>query len=48
MVAGMLGPVPSVVLGGLGTLLVVALWMRLFPTLTHRDRLREAHPAGEG
>ncbi|WP_197328863.1 MFS transporter [Ralstonia syzygii] len=48
MVAGLLGPVPSVVLGGLGTLLVVALWMRLFPDLTHRDRLREAHPASEG
>ncbi len=48
MVAGLLGPLPSVVLGGLGTLLVVALWMRLFPDLTHRDRLREAHPAGEG
>lgn len=48
MVAGLLGPVPSVVLGGLGTLLVVALWMRLFPALTHRDRLREAPPTGEG
>ncbi|AXV84235.1 MFS transporter [Ralstonia solanacearum] len=48
MVAGLLGPVPSVVLGGLGTLLVVALWMRLFPDLTHRDRLREAHPDSEG
>jgi MFS family permease len=48
MVAGLLGPVPSVVLGAIGTLLVVALWMRLFPDLTHRDRMRDAHPTSEG
>ena len=29
------GPVPAVVLGGLGALAVVALWMRLFPDLAH-------------
>ncbi len=34
-----LGPVGSVVLGGLGTLLVAALWTRLFPSLSRRDRL---------
>jgi len=45
MVAGLLGPVASVVVGALGTLLVVAIWMRLFPDLTHRDRLRDPHPA---
>jgi hypothetical protein len=28
-----------VVLGGIGTLLVAALWTRLFPTLAQRDRL---------
>ena len=44
MVAGLLGPVASVVVGGLGTLLVVAIWMRLFPDLTRRNRLRDAHP----
>jgi len=44
MVAGLLGPVASVVVGGLGTLLVVAIWMRLFPDLTRRHRLRDAHP----
>jgi len=44
MLAGLLGPVPSVVMGAMGTLLVVAIWMRLFPDLTHRDRLREPHP----
>ena len=37
--AALLGPVGSVVLGGAGTLLVVALWIRLFPQLAHRDRL---------
>jgi len=44
MVAGLLGPVASVVVGALGTLLVVAVWMRLFPDLTHRNRLRDPHP----
>jgi hypothetical protein len=32
--AAWLGLVPSIVLGGVGTLLVVALWWRLFPELT--------------
>ena len=34
-----LGPVGSVVLGGMGTLLVAAAWVRLFPQLAQRDRL---------
>jgi hypothetical protein len=37
--AAWLGPVGSVIAGALGTLLVVALWMRLFPSLVDRDRL---------
>ena len=37
--ATFLGPVGSVVLGGAGTLLVVALWIRLFPQLARRDKL---------
>jgi hypothetical protein len=37
--AAVLGPVGSVVLGGLGTLIVAALWLRLFPTLAQRDEL---------
>lgn len=41
--AALLGPIGAVALGGVGTLLVVALWMRLFPALTHRDRLHD-HP----
>jgi MFS family permease len=37
--AAWLGPVGSVVLGGCGTLLVAALWLRLFPALARRDRM---------
>jgi MFS family permease len=38
--AAWLGPVGSVVLGGVGTLLVAAAWLRLFPALAHRDRMQ--------
>jgi hypothetical protein len=37
--AALMGTVPSVVAGGIGTLLIVALWLRLFPSLAARDRL---------
>ena len=37
--AAWFGVVPSVVIGGLGTLAVVALWMRWFPVLVRVDRL---------
>ena len=37
--AALLGPVGSAVVGGAGTLIVVALWVRLFPQLAHRDKL---------
>lgn len=37
--AALLGPVGSVLLGGIGTLVVAALWFRLFPALAGRDRL---------
>jgi hypothetical protein len=33
------------VIGGLGTLVVVAAWMRLFPPLRKVDRLTDAVPA---
>ena len=39
--AAWLGPVGSVVLGACGTLLVAALWLRLFPDLAGRDRMSE-------
>ena len=37
--AAWFGTVPSVVIGGIGTLVVVALWMRWFPALVRVDRL---------
>jgi MFS family permease len=37
--AALLGPVGSVVAGGIGTVLVAATWFRLFPSLARRDRL---------
>lgn len=40
--AAWLGVVESVVLGGIGTCLVAALWWRLFPDLARRDRLLRA------
>ncbi|MFL6531921.1 MAG: MFS transporter, partial [Pseudomonas sp.] len=35
------GTVPAVVMGGVGTLLVTGAWIKLFPTLAHRDRMHE-------
>ena len=37
--AAWVGPVGSVVTGGICTLLVAAVWLRLFPTLAQRDRM---------
>jgi MFS family permease len=37
--AALMGPVGSVVMGGVGTLLVAAAWLRYFPDLAQRDRL---------
>jgi hypothetical protein len=38
--------VPSVVIGGAGTILVVALWMMLFPGLRNLDRLSDLQEEG--
>jgi len=45
--AFLFGTVPAVVIGGLGTLGVVALWMKLFPPLKSVDRLRDVEPQPE-
>jgi MFS family permease len=37
--AALLGPVGSVVTGGVGTVLVALAWFRLFPSLAQRDRI---------
>jgi MFS family permease len=39
VMATLIGTVPAVVFGGCGTLLVVLLWMRLFPGLARRQQL---------
>ena len=39
--AAWFGPVGAVMIGGIGTLLVVLAWIRLFPSLAGRDRLIE-------
>lgn len=42
--AALLGPVGSVVLGGIGSMAIAALWFRWFPALARRDRLVEPAP----
>jgi len=41
LTAAWFGTVPAVVIGGIGTLLVVAIWMGLFPPLRTVDRLAD-------
>jgi MFS family permease len=41
--AAILGTVPAVVLGGIGTLVVVGVWMKLFPALRKVDRFEDVH-----
>lgn len=43
LIAAWLGAVPSVVIGGLGSLLVAGVWMMLFPDLRRIDRFEPAH-----
>jgi predicted MFS family arabinose efflux permease len=42
LVAAWLGAIPSVVIGGLGSLLVAGIWMMLFPDLRRSDRFEPA------
>lgn len=46
--AALLGPVGSVLLGGVATLVVAGLWLRLFPALAQRDALVQAGTAEPG
>jgi MFS family permease len=41
LTAAWFGTVPAVVIGGIGTMLVVAIWMKLFPPLRTVDRLTD-------
>ena len=43
--ASLLGTVPAVVLGGVGTIVVALVWMRLFPQLRRLDLLTGQEPA---
>jgi MFS family permease len=45
ILAAWLGAVPSAVIGGAGTLVVVGLWMVLFPTLRRRQELHSPRTA---
>ncbi len=40
--AAWFGVVPSVVIGGIGTLIIIAIWTRLFPQLTNTDSLEQS------
>jgi len=39
LTAAWFGAVPAVLIGGVGTLLIVLLWVRIFPALYRVDRL---------
>jgi hypothetical protein len=39
LTAGWPGAAPSVLIGGIGTIAIVASWMRLFPSLANRQKL---------
>lgn len=43
--AAIFGLVPAIIIGGVGTIAVAALWTRLFPALWRRDQLVEALPS---
>ena len=44
LTAALFGTIPAVVIGGLGTLAVVAAWMKLFPPLRTVDHLSDVAP----
>lgn len=43
--AALFGTIPAVIIGGLGTLGIVAIWMKLFPPLRTVDRLKDVEVA---
>ncbi|HEY6054775.1 MAG TPA: hypothetical protein VIU86_12630, partial [Gaiellaceae bacterium] len=45
--AALIGTVPAVVAGGAATIVVAALWLRLFPSLSRLDRLETLQPEAE-
>jgi hypothetical protein len=45
--ASWFGTIPAVILGGFGTLAVVAIWMSLFPALRRVNRLTDVEPTSD-
>lgn len=39
MAAGFIGPIGAVIMGGVGTLIIATMWVRIFPASAQRDRL---------
>jgi len=46
LLAALFGAVPAVLIGGIGTIVVAALWMYRFPEL-RRFELADAHSSGD-
>lgn len=46
VLASLAGAAPAAMAGGIGTLVIVALWLKLFPGLRRVSRLREVVPGG--
>jgi MFS family permease len=46
--AALLGSVPAVLIGGIGTLLIVVIWIRLFPQLYGADTMQSVRPRASG
>jgi hypothetical protein len=44
LTAAWLGTVPAVMIGGIGTLLVVAIWIQAFPALYRVERFQTRRP----
>ncbi len=47
LAASLIGAVPAVVLGGMATIALAAVWFKVFPALASIDRLEELRPATE-
>ena len=41
LTASLFGTVPATLIGGIGTIVVVMLWMKLFPSILHTDKFEE-------
>jgi len=48
LLAAWMGAVPAAAIGGIGTLIVVGLWMAWFPNLRRRQRLENEPSSQEG